>query len=469
MLCHAQMVPAMNNMVPPTQAYRPDLQAALASCLRTIAVAEPGVELAVFKNVAGELAGYVRNGLYDKQTILDRLWDAATSKGLIERHGPDVVQAAMAEAFRDQPLANLCHDSPQVTAPAQNPKFKLIPFSDLQTNASSAYLIKGLIPRTGLAVVWGPPKCGKSFVMTDALLHVALGWDYRGHKVLGGPVVYCAFEGADGYGKRAEAFRKHHSLGVSQVDPPFFLMPTPMSFAADHAALIASISDQLGCENPVAVVLDTLNRSLQGSESSDEDMAAYIRAADAVREAFGCAVIIVHHCGIDGTRPRGHTSLTGAVDAQLAVKRDGADDIAMTVEWMKDGPEGETVHSRLEPVDVGTDQDGETITSCVVVPVAASGASMAKKAAPLPKAAQTALRALREALDQHGSIPPISSYIPRSITVVGVDVWRKYAYLRGISSSSEDRARQQAFKRASEFLIGSGHVGFWDDQVWLPK
>jgi len=34
-----------------------------------------------------------------------------------------------------------------------------------------------------------------------------------------------------------------------------------------------------------------------------------------IRNAFGCAVIVVHHCGIDATRPRGHTSLAGAVDA----------------------------------------------------------------------------------------------------------------------------------------------------------
>ena len=85
---------------------------------------------------------------------------------------------------------------------------------------------------------------------------------------------------------------------------------------------MASIRGTLGDDAPVAVVLDTLNRSLPGSESSDQDMAAYIKAADAVREAFNCAVIVVHHCGIDTSRPRGHTSLTGAVDAQLAVKRD---------------------------------------------------------------------------------------------------------------------------------------------------
>jgi hypothetical protein len=286
--------------------------------------------------------------MFDKVDIVDRLEDAAMSKGLIERHGQDAIQAAIAEAFSDEVPAAEPRDSSGAAAPIQNPKFKLIRFSDLQTNVSPAYLIKALIPRFGLTVVWGPPKCGKSFLMTDAMLHVALGWDYRGRKVQKGPVVYCAFEGADGYRKRAEAFRKRHKLDPSLHNPPFFLMPTPMNFAADHAALIASISGQIDSEKPVAVVLDTLNRSLQGSESNDEDMAAYIRAADAVREVLGCAVIIVHHCGIDGTRPRGHTSLTGAVDAQIAVKRDRSGNIVATVEWMKDGPEGDTICAKLD-------------------------------------------------------------------------------------------------------------------------
>ena len=87
-------------------------------------------------------------------------------------------------------------------------------------------------------------------------------------------------------------------------------------------------------------MIDTLNRSLAGSENSDKDMAAYIRAADVIREAFECTVAIIHHCGVAGTRPRGHTSLTGAVDAQLAVKRDDEGVIRVKVEWLKDGARG---------------------------------------------------------------------------------------------------------------------------------
>jgi len=35
--------------------------------------------------------------------------------------------------------------------------------------------------------------------------------------------------------------------------------------------------------------------------------------------------------------------------------------------------------------------------------------------------------------------------------------------------AGKDRAKQKAFKDASERLIDLGYVGRWDDQVWLAK
>src|SRR5262249_49468147 len=237
-------------------------------------------------------------------------------------------------------------------APETPRRFQLVPFGQLSPGTSSSYLVKGLIPRVGIVAVWGPPKCGKGFWAFDLALHSALGWEYRGRRVIAGTVVYCAFEGAEGFNARAAAFRQHHNI-APDVEVQFFLMPTRLDLVKDHAGLIASIQEQIASiqeqsEAPVLVVLDTLNRSLRGSESSEEDMTAYLNAADAIREAFECAVLIVHHCGVDGTRPRGHTSLTGTVDAQLAVKRDAADHVLVTVEHMKDGAEGDVIASRLE-------------------------------------------------------------------------------------------------------------------------
>jgi hypothetical protein len=340
------------------------------------------------------------------------------------------------------------------------PKFKLVPFEQLKPGTEPAYLIKGLVPRVGLTVVWGPPKCGKSFWTTDAMLHVALGWEYRGRKVIAGPVVYCAFEGAEGYGKRAEAFRLTR-LPENAEAVAFFLVAARMNFAVEHEELIRAIRLTLGEKRPVAVVLDTLNRSLEGSEGKDEDMAKYVRAGDAIREAFGCAVLVVHHCGIDASRPRGHTSLTGAADAQLAVRRDTADNIVVEVEWMKDGPEGQTVISRLKSVEVGLDDDHEPISSCIVESVEGDAARVVIRGE-LPARQKLAL----EALAHCATIPaPASFNLPLGFQVAKVDAWRDELFSRGILERDAANPRQD-FKRLKESLQAKHLIQERNSYAW---
>ena len=244
------------------------------------------------------------------------------------------------------------------------PRIKLVPFDKITEGTDTRYLVKGLVPHPGLTVIWGPPKCGKSFWTLDLIMRVVLGEDYRGRRVHQGPVVYCAFEGQSGIRQRIEAYRQRY-LAEGAEGIPFFLQPVTLDLVKEHRELIAAI--QANGLPPVAVVLDTLNRSLNGSESSDEDMGAYIKATDAIRETFDCSVLVVHHCGINDSRPRGHTSLTGAADAQIAIKRDYAGNVVATVEFMKDGESGDTIISRLELVEIGLDEDGDPIKSCVLV------------------------------------------------------------------------------------------------------
>ena len=71
----------------------------------------------------------------------------------------------------------------------------------------------------------------------------------------------------------------------------------------------------------------------------------------------------------------------GALDVQIAVKRDAADHIIATVELMKDGPQGDEFASRLEIIEIGLDDDGDKITSCVVVPVEGLAPSRKNKTA----------------------------------------------------------------------------------------
>jgi hypothetical protein len=255
-------------------------------------------------------------------------------------------------------------------------RFKLVSFADLKPGPEPLYLVDELIPVAGLVDVWGKAKCYKSFWCLDLMLHVAMGWEYRDRYVRQGAVVYCAFEGAHGYKKRVEALRRHYNI-EGGADIPLYVMPGQANLITEHRVLIADIAAQLGDIKPVAVVLDTLNKSLVGSENKDIDMGNYVRAAEAIRDRFECVVIVIHHCGYDDTRPRGHSFLPGAVDAQLAVVR-AENIITVTVEMMRDGPEDTQVVSAVEVVEVGQDQNGKILTSLVVVPSEAEPAGAHK-------------------------------------------------------------------------------------------
>jgi hypothetical protein len=345
----------------------------------------------------------------------------------------------------------------------REPRFKPVRFKDIKLNTDRPYLVKGLLPREGLVVIWGPPKCGKSFWTFDVAMHVALGWEYRGRRVQPGSVVYVACEGALGLGARTEAFRQ--AKLAEDADPPFWLLTTRLDLAADVDELTLDIKSAIAADHCGVIVIDTLNRSIAGSESRDEDMGNYIKAADKLRETFGGLVILIHHCGIKDDRPRGHTSLGGACDAQIAIKRDADDLIIAEVEFMKDGPEGEIVASRLQAIEVGTDEDGEPMTSCVVEEADQTSHSP-QKGKPLTNAQGRALQLLADAVDTGGEIPPASNQIPPGKRCVLESVWREYCYRGGISNG-ERRAKEQAFKRSAEGLIAAGRIDKWEPWVWL--
>jgi hypothetical protein len=111
-----------------------------------------------------------------------------------------------------------------------NFRFKLIAFDKIKMETSAAYLVRDILPREGLVVIWGEPKCGKSFWTFDLVMHVALGWEYRGHRVKQGTVVYVACEGERGLGARTEAFRQR-KLAEDGIAPGFHLVSTRLDLA----------------------------------------------------------------------------------------------------------------------------------------------------------------------------------------------------------------------------------------------
>jgi len=224
-----------------------------------------------------------------------------------------------------------------------------------------------VLPRRGLAVLWGEPKSGKTFLILDMAYHIATGKKWRGLATKQGPVVYAAFEGQDGIYYRVHAL-KHYLNGGNEF--PMAVCKERLVFSKRsgiHRVFLKAIEKKCHEVAPVMVVLDTLAQSIEGSENDPEHMGWYARAVYEMAERLRCLVVVVHHPNAEGYKPRGHTALTGTCDAQIKVGVKGKKRY-WKVEYTKDGPTCDPQGFSLVTYDTGMDDEesGERIYTCVI-------------------------------------------------------------------------------------------------------
>jgi len=204
-------------------------------------------------------------------------------------------------------------------------KFKFIPFEEIIFNQSEEWLVKKILPRRGVAALYGASGSFKSFVLLDLALHVALGWPWAGRRVKQANVIYIAAEGAGGFPKRKAGWLKNKSDLSEKV--PFSLVsaaPNLGGAKGDLEALTNAV-ERAGVK-PGVICIDTLAQSLGGAEENGSGMVQFVANATALANHFGALVIIVHHVGLaDDQRLRGHSSLIAALDAAaLSERNEGA-------------------------------------------------------------------------------------------------------------------------------------------------
>jgi putative DNA primase/helicase len=102
------------------------------------------------------------------------------------------------------------------------PKFPLVPFEEIKFSSPLEWLVKKLLPRRGVAAIYGASGSAKTFVLLDLCFHIALGWPWRGRRVAQTPVVYVAAEGAGGVPKRKEGWERNQKILPERV--PFYLV-----------------------------------------------------------------------------------------------------------------------------------------------------------------------------------------------------------------------------------------------------
>ncbi len=335
--------------------------------------------------------------------------------------------------------------------------------TELGNRPRRAYLIEKLLDRGAFVEMYGDTNSGKTFMALDIAEHIAQGWDWRGRKVKPGPVVYIAVEGGLGLEERLIAFRQHH--GVDQADVPLYIIPASIDLcsADSDAKILIDEMQRLGTVQ--LVVIDTLARALAGgNENAPDDMGAFVLNCDRIREATGAAVLVVHHSGKDQSRGgRGHSSLKAAVDTEILVENVNSL-ITITVTKQRDYPSGDTFTFKFDPVEIGTDQDGDPVTSCVLLP--ADKDATTSQRTKVTGQAKIALDLLVRAIADGGEIPPASHHIPGGTNrVVPLSLWRSYCMTGGLAEGDNDETFKKAWKRCRERLLSGGIIKVWDGLV----
>lgn len=345
--------------------------------------------------------------------------------------------------------------------------------STMEAQLTALWLIKNLLPAQGIALIYGHPGCGKSFVAIDFAFHVALGWPWNERRVRKGLVVYVGAEGVNGLRNRMVAFRKANSLDGQRI--PLALIPTPIDMQApdaDTPRLIEAIREAAstyGGQEPVLVVIDTLSKTFGAGKENTDDMATYVANCQRVASEFRCCVMPVHHRPKDAesAEPRGHSSLKGGVDTVLLIESGTPRRISVTKQ--KDAEIADDMAFNLRSVDLGHDEDGDPVTSCVIeITDAAPRTPKGAKLAPGPS---LALAALERAIREDGQFAPAN--IPDDLARPGVSfkvaTLKDWQTLATIAMADPDKSADtiaRTFRRNREKLQALKVVHVHGDYAW---
>lgn len=394
-----------------------------------------------------------KDGLWQSDHASDPLhgtFDAWTAFVQLDHNGD---LAAAERAYKTERGAAVLDDFDVVGPSTKRPnRFKFVSMSEFKKRRPVTWLIKRVFPQAEIGAVFGESGAGKSFFVLDLVLSIARGTEWNDHKVTQGNVAYVVAEGAGGFSNRTDAYAIYQ--GVDMDTLPFVVLGDAPNLLApeDVEDLIVALGEHADLK---VVVLDTLAQVTPGgNENSAEDMGRALAAAKRISKVTGAVVLIVAHAGKDTTRGlRGWSGIKAALDFEINIERTG-DARSATISKMKDGDgEGIAFPFKLESIILGEDDDGGSITSCVVN----VGGELAKKVAGAKR-----LKAGRDDVTLAAAV---------SLHDLGTDGHVDFARWRNLSISNMVRKpgkgdnRGRDFDRAVETLTAGGFISVIDNHL----
>lgn len=212
------------------------------------------------------------------------------------------------------------------------PRFALLDDEEIAQLPTPLWLIDNTLPSNALVVLFGEKGSLKTFLALMWSLHVTLGLDWHDRAVRSGTVVYLYSEGRTGIGPRVAALKRYYGID-GKLGILFLPRRVTVNDAGDCKDLLEAIAARTAPAGVGLIVVDTLNRNMDGNENSSEDMGAFVRGCDTLREATGATVVAIHHKGHgDSDRSRGSSVLEAAADTVIFCSRD---DDRLTLECKK--------------------------------------------------------------------------------------------------------------------------------------
>lgn len=235
---------------------------------------------------------------------------------------------------------------------------------------AKAHVIKGVVALGESVVIAGPPKSGKSALVTDLLAAVALGEDWRGYRSrrrVG--ALYVALERGTDVTRmlRAQAARRDTDrLPVAVARGLVNLLdPDSVDILTDT---VRTASEALGVEVGI-VVVDTIAKALAaggGDEDRARDMGRALANLSRLRDVTGVSTICIAHTSkSEEGGPRGSSALVGDADLVVQIRVRGETRVA-EITHANDRPTGDLTTFTIEEAIIGVDEDGEPVTTRLV-------------------------------------------------------------------------------------------------------
>jgi putative DNA primase/helicase len=353
----------------------------------------------------------------------------------------------------------------QASAPPEAPRFELRDASELRSIPRPRWAIKRLLPREGVAFVYGAPGSGKSFVVQAMAAALAGSTPFFGHSVPAAlRVAMVALEGHAGISARVQAYEAEY--GKAYPAGVLFLVGQPFNLLDDddRVSLAKALHDRGGAD---VLIIDTLNQATLGIDENSPDGAGRIlQATRHLQDMTGALIVFVHHTGKDHSKGlRGHSSFDGAADCKLKVARE-LSGRQLTVEKLKDDEDGKSFSFDLRVHEVGVDDDGDPITSCAIVPADDDGLPRQRIVLPKGGNQRIVFDALGEEIVKAGRLGKGGAPSDRPCVTLSQAI----ALTRGKLLEVEPKRQSERAKEALKGLVASRALQSSTDadgEVWL--